>query len=53
MDKIVLICQKRDERVEKLLKCLKYLFPECSTELKRPDQEPFSAEKTHGFSETI
>jgi len=33
LDKIVLICKKRDDGTENLVKCLKYLFPECSVEV--------------------
>jgi hypothetical protein len=33
LDKIVLVCKKRDDRMDNLVKCLKYLFPECSVEV--------------------
>ena len=44
MNKIVLVCQKRDDRTDNLIKCLKYLFPECSVELRSTDKKSFSTE---------
>jgi hypothetical protein len=51
LDKIVLVYQKRDGRMNDLLKCLKYLFPECSAELKSPDKKSCLSEKIHTSSE--
>lgn len=45
MDKIVLVCQKKDDRLDNLIKCLKYLFPECSVELRSTNKKFYSSEK--------
>ena len=52
MDKIVLVCQKRDDRMNDLLKCLKHLFPECSVELRNPDKKSCLSKKPHLISES-
>ncbi len=42
MDRIVLICEKKDDRFQDLINCLKYLFPECPLELVSPENKTVS-----------
>ena len=52
MDKIVLICEKMDDRFQNLVNCLKYLFPECSLELIRSEKKTVSKNRRN-FTEAF